>query len=191
MEGAAESGRSAYREPRQWFYVPAREPPHPHVHSSVYGQRIIWGQYKAFMRLSRDIVTALYQFTSKCGQIRKLLWEYGSSCFLHCSLRSISLATFRQDFFFIFLSEVLWREHIRDKRFMWHSGILKKLDTLLLVGQIQNPPESEQMQVFCLQPEEKEKNPPSPSTVCASFTPFSTQHPSKCVYIRVNQKSIH
>lgn len=120
------------------------------------------------MRLSRDIVTALYQFTSKCGQIRKLLWVYGSSCFLHC----IGLATFRKDFFYIFsffLSEVLWREHIRDKRIMWHSGILKKLDTLLFVGQIQNPPEPEQMQVFCLQPEEKKR---FRLHLCASFTPF-------------------
>lgn len=57
---------------------------------------------------------------------------------------------------------------------MWHSDILKELDTLLLVrwGQIQSPPESlERMQVFCSQQTawRKKKSPftiPEPPSSC-------------------------
>lgn len=128
------------------------------------------------MRLSRDIVTVLYQFTSKCGQIRELLWEYGSSCFLHCSLRSLSALPLLER---CFLSELLWMEHVRDKRFMWHSGILKKLETLLLVGQIQSPLEPEQMLTAW-----RKKNLPSPS-----LSLLHTSFPHSFVYVSESTRS--
>lgn len=63
---------------------------------------------------------------------QELLWECGSSYFLYCSLMSASPPLERCFFF----TALLWREHVRDKRFMWHSGILKMLITFYLYTEV-------------------------------------------------------
>lgn len=65
---------------------------------------------------------------------QELLWECGSSYFLYCSLMSPSPPLERC--FFFFFTALLWREHVRDKRFMWHSGILKMLITFYLYTEV-------------------------------------------------------
>lgn len=70
------------------------------------------------------------------------MWEFIFSLLLSdASLVFLSFFSF---------SALQWREHVRDKRFMRRSGILKMLITFLLVlrGHIVSPPEADKAQVF-------------------------------------------
>ena len=58
---------------------------------------VVFGKiYETLQSLSQ------YHFASKCGQIRELLWEYGSFCFLHCS--ALSALPLLERCFFIWAS---------------------------------------------------------------------------------------
>lgn len=57
------------------------------------------------------------------------MWEFLFSLLLS----DAGLATFGKMSFF---TALLWREHVRDKRFMWHSGILKMLITFYLHAEV-------------------------------------------------------
>lgn len=57
------------------------------------------------------------------------MWEFLFSLLLS----DVGLVTFGKMFFF---TALLWREHVRDKRFMWHSGILKMLITFYLYTEV-------------------------------------------------------
>lgn len=144
VEGAAESIQHLDGDP----VCLLGERPLPRCRSSVCGQQIIMGQYKAFTWLSWGIVTVLYQFTCERGQIRK--------CCENVGVRIFSIALWcepchlQSDASFFPSLPLQWREHVRDKRFMRRSGILKTLITFLLVlrGHIASPPEADKAQVF-------------------------------------------